>query len=244
MKNKKGFFDIALHDNSMTKRHHSSNMSQMTITKHILFCNSTADACISWRKSGGFLEGLPRSTSLTMSFDRLSLYDFNDRLHTRTCAIIEAAALSSSGSLERRQVLLHAAAERFSPAACHELVSLWQNRQESYARSIADYWAEIAEWLPLEKPADASPCAAFYAAQSLENKERNPAAAYEAYLAVATTHPLAAACASRLGGAERRLDAWRLYRGPITRTVMSLQCHAIAMKLLSAFYRDESAQHF
>lgn len=139
---------------------------------------------------------------------------------------LDRAAMETPDYLLKRYPILHAAAEKFSARACHEVVAFWGASKESFAEELALYWAEIAEWLPVKVSDEQSIYAKFYRAQTMEYEEKRATDAYDLYLEISRDHPLAAHRCAILRENDR-LKGWKLYTGKVNRAILSLQCLAI-----------------
>lgn len=168
---------------------------------------------------------------------------FLDDLRHRSPVLLESDARALAPTNPRRIHLLYAAAEKFAPWACHEVLAHWQSRKDTYALEIAEYWRGICEWLP---PTNQSTSAGqFCAAWDLWYQKGDRLSASQAFYQLSFQHPLAAACIARLIGKVSSsacgldtsipyapMQGWLRYSGPITRTVKALQCLAVSVTSL------------
>lgn len=161
------------------------------------------------------------------------IHNFLNHLRQGSGPELATAARDAGIDSPRYHHLLFAAAELFDPEACREAAQYWPRWRKLHdngnqCHDVAEYWREIASFLPL-RPTPAQ--AVFYEAQRREKAGRMKEA-LDLYLQVSEEHPLAAACAARLGGRLGRLTGWKKYRGPVCRSVLALQCLAIMMHYL------------
>lgn len=173
---------------------------------------------------------------------------FLERLDTRSPSINETDALACPASAARRLHLLHAAAERFAPRACHALWAYWRERARhgpaaEDAMVISRFWGGVCEWLPLAEAGRPSsryvtPHQKFRDAWRLEHLERRADAAIPLYLSAAKEgHALGAARATQLLGAERRLEGWLYWQietPDMSAAITAMRCFAVACHLLDA----------
>ena len=143
--------------------------------------------------------------------------------------------------------LLLLAARSFAPIAVYEAFKIWDKNIAPHAPIYREFWRSVCEFIPsaieaaqAEKKSigdcvvTAEEGRRFHEAQMLE--PRTQEVALKMYLDLSSTHALAAAQASLLGGPNHRLDGWRKYRGHINAAVIALQALAIGRVHLEGTY--------